>query len=212
MTRNPHSTGGTSGFTLIELLVAMSVVALLGVLLFGGLRFAAHSAGSVNRRSDDAAQVALAYDFMQRGLAAAQPFPVTEGQPRSAVQFYGTPESVAFVALAPPHVGLGGLLAFRMSLEGGSFPSRLAVTWSELYRGFPERGAAMQRPLLLVKGVRSVRLAYFGATLGNQRPGWTDHWTGRSDLPRLVRMRLTLEDGYRPPDLIVAPRLRPAER
>lgn len=205
-----HRAAGSNGFTLIELLVAMSVVALLSVLLFGGLRFAAHSAGAVNRRTDDATQVALAYDFMKHELAAAQALAVTAGRPRSPMQFDGGPESVTFVALPPAHVTLGGFLVFRMALQNNDSQSRLTISWSRVGRGFPERGSAMRRPALLMEGVRSLQLAYYGRIVANQPPAWTDNWSGRPDLPRLVRMRVTLEDGYRSPDMIVALQLRRA--
>lgn len=201
------STRCERGFTLIELLVAISVVALLSVLLFGGLRFAIHGARSVDRRTDDAAKVALAYDFMQRVLTDARPLPVAPSDMRSTLQFDGKPQSIGFVALPPPHVGLGGFLSYRLSLEGSGPSRRLAVSWSPFRRGFSERGSAMQRPSVLIDGVRSVRFAYFGVTVPNRPPNWTDRWITRKDLPRLIRMRVVLDDGWSSPDLIVAPRL-----
>jgi hypothetical protein len=55
--------------------------------------------------------------------------------------------------------------------------------------------------------VQSVEFSYFGATELNRPPEWTDRWTDRNALPQLVRLRVAMGDGWRAPDLIVAPRL-----
>ena len=62
-----------AGFTLIELLVSVTLLALLSVLLFGGLRVGIRSGDAVTARIGDAQQIASVSDFMSNALAAMQP-------------------------------------------------------------------------------------------------------------------------------------------
>ncbi|MGH7036278.1 MAG: type II secretion system protein GspJ [Stellaceae bacterium] len=195
------------GFTLLELLVAISLVAVLSVLLFGGLRIGLRSADAVNRRVDHSAQIALAYDFMQAELADARPLPTQPGTLRSPIAFTGEPDRLSFVAVPPDHVALGGFQLLRVALQGQGQVRRLVVSWKQIKREAAAAEPAMLRPSILLDGVRSVEFAYFGVADRNRPPQWLDHWTGRATLPQLVRLRIAMADHRRVPDLIVAPRL-----
>ena len=100
--------GGDEGFTLVELLVAVTLISLLTVLLFGGLRFGTRSADAVGRRIDASSDMALLYDFMQTQLANAQPTLAAEDTTSDSVKFDGEPTTISFVGLPPTEVDLGG--------------------------------------------------------------------------------------------------------
>ena len=198
--------GSAEGFTLLELLVAVSLVALLSVLLFGGLRIGLRSADAVDRRVDRSAQIALAYDFMQNELADARPLPTQPGALRSPIDFAGEPDGLSFVAVPPDDVALGGFQLFQVALQGQGQNRRLVVSWKQVERGATAEPTMVQ-PSILLDGVTSVEFAYFGAVDRNRPPEWQDHWTDMLTLPQLVRLRIAMADHWRAPDLIVAPRL-----
>lgn len=195
------------GFTLVELLVAVSLVALLSVLLFGGLRLGLRTADAVDGRVDHTAQIALAYDFMQNELTDARPLPVALDSTPSPIDFTGEPNAVSFVAVPPADVALGGFQLLRVAMEGEGQRRRLVVSWHQVPRGPAASEPSMLQPSVLLDGVRSVDFAYFGVADPNRPPAWMDHWTDRQALPQLVRLRIALADGWSGPDLIVAPRL-----
>jgi general secretion pathway protein J len=199
----------TAGFTLVELLVAVTLVAVLTVALFGGLRFATRSTDAVGKRIDRTAQLALAYEFMERELGDAQALPASSSAPDAPVDFDGEAEGLSFVALPPGELGLGGFHWLHVALEGTGPARRLIVSWEALARG-PEAEAASisaPRPSILLDGVKDVAFAYFGVQDPNRPLAWGDRWTERRALPQLIRLRVTLADGTRAPDLVVAPRL-----
>ena len=206
MTPSRQSHGTAKGFTLLELLVAVSLVALLSVLLFGGLRIGLRSADAVDRRVDHSAQIALAYDFMQNELADARPLPTQPGALRSPIDFTGEQDGLSFVAVPPDDVALGGFQLFRIALQGQGQNRRLVVSWKQIERGVTAE-PTMVRPSILLDGVRSVEFAYFGVVDRTRPPEWLDHWTDMLTLPQLVRLRIAMADHWRAPDLIVAPRL-----
>jgi general secretion pathway protein J len=196
-----------AGFTLVELLVAVTLVAVLTVALFGGLRFATRSTDAVSRRIDHTAQLALAYEFMERELSDAQALPASSGAPDSPVDFDGEPDGLSFVALPPGELGLGGFHWLHLALDGTGPSQRLSVSWDALARGPEAAPISAPLPSILLDGVKSVAFAYFGVQDPNRPLAWADRWTERRALPQLIRMRVTLADGTRAPDLVVAPRL-----
>lgn len=207
MTRPQTDGDAASGFTLVELLVAVTLVAVLTVVLFGGLRFATRSTDAVGRRIDHTAQLAVAYQFMQRELGDAQALPASAGLPDSPVDFDGEADALSFVALPPGELGIGGFHWLHVALEGSGPARRLVVSWEALPRGPETALVSAPQPSILLDGVKDVAFAYFGVQDPNQPLVWSDQWAERRALPQLIRLRVTLADGTRPPDLVVAPRL-----
>ncbi len=195
-----------AGFTLIELLVSVTLLALLSVLLFGGLRIGIRSGDAVTARIGDAQQIASVYDFMNNALAAAQPLKAgTDGD--APIDFAGEADQLQFVALLPPEVSVGGFFRLRAALdEPQRGQRRLVVAETPWPRPSLEPVAFNTRPSVLLDGVRSIAFAYFGIPAPNQPAQWNDHWTGRHSLPQLIRLSLVLADGSRAPDLVIAPR------
>lgn len=191
-----------SGFTLIELLVSVTLLALLSVLLFGGLRIATRSGDAVAARVGDARQIALAYDFMSNALAAAQPLK-TATDPDAPIDFAGEADRLQLVALLPPDIGVGGFFRLSAALDDAR---RLVVAETPWSRPGVEPVEFNTRPSVVLDGVRRLDFAYFGTAAANQPARWNDRWTDRHNLPQLIRLRIVLADGARAPDLVIAPR------
>jgi general secretion pathway protein J len=191
-----------AGFTLIELLVSVTLLALLSVLLFGGMRIAIRSGDAVSARVGNAQQIASVYDFMNNTLSAVQPLRFgTDGD--APIDFAGEAEQLQFVALLPPDIGVGGFFHLNATLDD---QRRLVVAEEPWPRPGVEPVAFNTRPSILLDGVRSIAFAYFGIPAPNQPAQWNDHWIDRHGLPQLIRLRLVLADGAVAPDLVIAPR------
>lgn len=196
------------GFTLIELLVAITLIALLTVGLYQAFGIGTRAAGTVSANIDRPAQLALAYDFMQRAFSAAEPLSTTgDPSPAAIISFDGARQALSFIVLPPAYLAIGGFQRLRLGLEPGKNGSRLVVTWTGVARGPIAPQPAMLQPSVLIDGVRSVAFSYFGVPEPQQEAAWLDRWSERNALPQLIRVRLTLANGTRAPDLIVAPRL-----
>lgn len=195
------------GFTLVELLVAITLVALLTGVLFGGLRFGTRAASAVATRTDRSSEIALLYDFMQNEIADARLLPTSGSGPSATPSFEGLPDTMSFVTVPPAYLALGGFHLLNLAMQGEARTRRLMVSWQQVLRGPALPEATALPPSLLLDRLKSVEFAYFGVADGNQLPQWLDRWTGRAELPQLVRLRVVMADGWRAPDLIVAPRL-----
>ena len=204
--RLARAAAADAGFTLVELLVAITLLALITTVLFGGLRFGTRAAAAVAVRVDRSSEIAGAYDFMQGELADARLLPPSIDPSQPAMSFDGQPDAVSFVAIPPAYLALGGYHRLHVMTEGSGPNRRMIVEWQQIPRGAWPADAATLQPSVLLDKVGSVAFGYFGVAEANHPPEWQDHWTDRTDLPQMIRLRVTLADGWQGPDLIVAPR------
>jgi general secretion pathway protein J len=195
------------GFTLVELLVALTLFALMSVLMFGGLRFGLRAWESGGERIDEAAQVEVVQSLLRRALSQARlPW---EDQDRDILSvFSGTPDTVSFVAPLPSHSGSGGLAVFLLSEQRNSDGASLALAW-RIFRPDDFDSAAFDEDRLLLENIGSIKFAYYGRVDASLPPNWLDRWDGLLGLPQLIRVRVSFPPGDRRrwPDLVVAPRL-----
>lgn len=194
------------GFTLVELLVAITIVALMTVALFGGLRLGSRASNAVDRQIDRSSKITVVYDFMQRELTDARPLAATFGAQQSTIDFDGEAGEITFATIPPAYLALGGFHRLHIALDDAGGQGRLMVSWQQIPRGTTLSDAAPLRPSLLLDHVRQAEFAYFGPPDVNLPSQWQDQWTARDKLPQLVRLRLIMSDGWHAPDLVVAPR------
>jgi general secretion pathway protein J len=199
--------GRSDGFTLVELLVAITLIALLTAGLYQAFGIGTRAARTVSANIDRPAQIAVAYDLMQRALTAAEPLPISADPTQPALNFDGEPDALSFVAVPPAYLAVGGFQLLHLGLEPGNAGSRLIVSWQGVARGPIASQPAMLQPSILIDKIRSIAFGYYGVPGPKQSAAWLDRWRGRDSLPQLIRLRVTFTNGMRTPDLIVAPRL-----
>jgi general secretion pathway protein J len=196
------------GFTLVELLVALTLFALLSVLLFGGLRFGTRATEAGTARNEWSAELAGAVIFLRNQLADAQPLLKRESDQSTSIAFDGEPGSMEFVGLPPAYLAPGGWHTLHLGLDRQRGRNRLVVAWRLVQTLGPEATLSQPRSSVLLDRVRSVEFAYFGALGDDDDPAWHERWQSAMRLPSLVRTRIVFTDGQTAPDIIVA--LRPA--
>lgn len=193
------------GFTLIELLVALTLMALLSVILFGGLRFGIRAWETGGRNLEEAGRIESVQSLLRRELTQARFLPQKDNAGPIA-PFKGDASSLVFMAPLPNHGGAGGSYLFRLALRESNGRSDLTLAW-RLYR--PELLASDREIFddgtVLVGDIASIELSYYGSP-GPQLPlQWWDKWNGSSGRPRLIRLRMEFPPGDRRrwPDLII---------
>jgi len=177
------------GFTLLELMLALSIVAAVLIILFGGLRvgLAAWRRGDERAaRLDHARSVVL---LLERALSGTFPYrPALEEGQEAQILFAGQPDRLTFVTLTPPLpaadaaaftvVGLAGDPA-GLTLRQQPMPNRLDL----------DRLA----PVLVDPETIAVRFRY----LGKEPEAWQAEWdmTQEETLPRAVEITLLGHQG-----------------
>ena len=208
MISNRCSLGQQSGFTLLELLVALLVLGLLVVGLAQGVRAGLTMWGAQTRRLSETAELdagARVLRMLLTNMTALSPGNVGTGAatPNAAIpNIEASSDKLTFVGDLP--TGLGTTRRANITLELDQ--ERLVLRWT------PHRHERTTAPepepieIELIRGVERLEFAYWGAGSPDQPAGWQDQ-SGSSQLPELIRVRLTFPKGDRRrwPDLIVAP-------
>ena len=196
---------GPQGFTLVELLVGLTLMALLSVLLFGGLRFGVRAWEAGGERIEQASRVEMVQNLLRRQISQARRLPqAVDAGP--VAPFVGEADSLVFIAPLPVHRGIGGSYLFRLTQRETDGRSNLALAW-HLYRPELLTGglAEPDEQATLLEDIVGIELAYYGANDQEQPMQWWDAWDGASGMPQLVRLRVEFPPGDRRrwPDLII---------
>jgi general secretion pathway protein J len=213
------------GYTLVEFIVAMALVALVMVLLTGGLFLASRGWERIDAKTTRVTDVRQSFEFLRTRLAAARE--VTLRLPDGlATLFWGDSRMLEWVAPLPAYVGPGGLSVMRLSLVVEDAAKTLVlerwllhpeslgddawatpawVPMTPLAAPAESEESVLYGRHVLIEGVAEFELAYFGAVEQGARPQWHDRWAGVAALPRLVRIRLSQPSETWPDVLIELP-------
>ncbi|MGB4948699.1 MAG: type II secretion system protein GspJ [Candidatus Competibacter denitrificans] len=192
------SRAGQAGFTLLELVIAITLMGLILVVLYSGLRLGLNSSESGEQRAEATDRLRLVQEFLRRQLAQSMTVYQANDQKEQVVVFAGQPNSIDFVAPMLTQLGQGGLYRVRVGLANG----RLQVRWRPYQPDDPNAGAEQQKVLL--EGVSKIEWAYFGSERDDdpEPPRWHTEWSSPQRRPSLVRLNLQGQQTW--PDLVVA--------
>ena len=177
------------GFTLLELVLALSIVAVMLTILFGGLRVGLRAWQRGEERAETLEHARSMNQLIEQTLAGTYPFQGRIDQSTQArVLFQGEAEKASFVTMSPP-LPLPAAVAFTavtLSMEAGA-SFGLAIREKALPNFDPFETV---RPSLVDPTVTGIRFRYLRDPDGGT---WEDTWDGVHErgLPRAVEVTLT---------------------
>jgi len=188
--RVPSGSTGT-GFTLLEVLIAIAIVALIAVLGYRALAALSDSESKLAAEATRWRTLDLFFARLEGDLRQAMPRPARLSDTREPAWLAGA-DATGNAVLAFSRAGP------EFALEAGSAGQRLAYRFRDgsvevLYWASYDRPRGVDpAAYVLLDGVASLRFAYL-----TRNGAWVDSWplTGESDLPRAVKVDLTLVSG-----------------
>lgn len=199
------------GFTLLELLIAITLLGLILVLLFGGLRLGVRSWDAAQASVDTMNTVRSVEGFLRGEMGRVYPYRWRSGSGQR-MAFLGERHSLSFVAPLPSRIGGGGLYVMSMTLEQNGDVKR--IVWKQLpvsarMQDFSALADAKEMELASAElsNVEEVWLTYFGQESDSAEPRWMDRWENDKRLPQLIRVQVKLKRGPEWPEFVVAPML-----
>jgi general secretion pathway protein J len=201
-------TGGEAGFTLVELLVGLALFSLLVTLLFDNVRFGLRAWHSAGTSAEQFERSMISQDLLRRTIGNLYPMMVvTNGALQQQIDFEGTREVISFLGNAPIASNGGGRFRFSIFVERKQEQAELVMTSTPELASSDDQ--SMTRRTLLLSGIDRAEFSYLGETAMERKLQWNDSWAKRSDIPRLVRLRVGFRSGDARlwPDLLIAPRI-----
>jgi general secretion pathway protein J len=204
MHERPHL-AASRGFTLIELLVALTLMALLSVILFGGLRFGMRAWESGGQHVEQAGRIEAVQSLLRRQISQTRILPQS-ADAGPVAPFVGESRSLVFIAPLPVHRGIGGSYLFRLTQDEREGRPDLTLAWRQYRPELLSSDPSMfEEGTTLLEDIAGIELSYFGAPDPERAPQWWEAWDGINGAPQLVRVRVEFPpgDSRRSPDLIV---------
>jgi prepilin-type N-terminal cleavage/methylation domain-containing protein len=184
------------GFTLIELIIALSIVASLLLVAFGGLRMAVAAWRRGDERIEAQQHTRSLTVTLARTLGAAYPYREArrEGE-TSVLLFKGDAESVEFVTLASPFPTPVPVAFTAVVIEIGNVGERRGLVVRQ--RILPNRDPFTAAAIAVEDpAIEAIELSYLGDG------GWQSEWDAEAQggLPRAIKLALgaPAPDGSRP--------------
>lgn len=193
-----------AGFTLLEVVLALTLLAAMLAMAWGGLSFALRGWDTGEASGRRTVDLQLAQNFLRRELAEV--FPMRWKDPLTVrVAFEGDAGHMRFVSTRAAGVQSGGLALVGLDVEPAADPKQRNLV---MRRALPDEHAKDFAPLrgaeatVLVSDVDSVKFAYFGAENDFNDPRWVDQWTFTGRIPQLVRLKVKTGDGTELPEIV----------
>ena len=191
------------GFTLIELVLALTIVAILVTMLFGGLRVGLRAWQRGEERATALQHARSMRRFLEDALAGTYWYlgQTDQNTASPALLFKGDPDRVSFVTVSPPlPLPLPiPFMAVTLSMDAGNAPG-LAVREKALpnFDPFEEVAPSVVDPTIASIGFRYLRAG----------GDWQDTWDGAEEraLPQAVEVTVTpLVEGRveQPPPVVI---------
>ncbi|MBU6405157.1 type II secretion system minor pseudopilin GspJ [Metallibacterium scheffleri] len=185
-----HPPRRARGFTLIEMLVAVAIFAVLAVLAYAGLDAVLRQRGELDLHYQRLHVLQRAYEVMQRDFSQAAPRGVRDelGGPLPALRGDPSGRVVALTRAGypnPAEVRRSQLLRVRYELHDRQL---LRLQFPVLDRA----PVGLPKPVVLLRGVRHLRLRYLDAS-GNWQTSWPPAGVTAPTLPRAVAVTLRVD-------------------
>ncbi|AXK70934.1 prepilin-type N-terminal cleavage/methylation domain-containing protein [Lysobacter sp. TY2-98] len=200
------------GFTLIEVLIATVLLAAGLTLAFATITGATGATRHGEATAASNEHIRAVEGFLRRRLAGARAVSFQiDPSTGQAMRFAGDAERMRFVSDLPDYIGRGGPSVHDLRIQRMASGDGVRLTLGLVAAQPGDATAAVDRePEVLAENLRSVEFHYRGVGEDGKPAEWQDDWTTTEQLPLLVEIRITGEDGKPWPVLDVAPRLAAA--
>ncbi|NOT12018.1 MAG: prepilin-type N-terminal cleavage/methylation domain-containing protein [Methylococcaceae bacterium] len=190
------------GFTLIEVLIGLTLLSIMMVLLFTSLKICADSWEKGETKIAEVNEISVVYNFFQRHLSAARPLWDDFSGEERTFSFQGKSQSLQFVSAFPASVGKSGPQLISLFLQEEDQERVIKVVLTPFFP-LADGNEWNKEEVTLVSGVSEFKLTYFGAEDGASEGVWMDEWLVKQVQPRLVKIKIELENGIFWPEMVI---------
>jgi len=192
-----RSTAGERGFTLVEMLLAMTLMSMLMVLAYGGLRASTRATDRGQAILEESGRIRMAHQFVRKQLNQMVPlaFETSEDQVDRTV-FEGSSNRIRFVAPMPGYLGFGGPQVQELSFQNSDDGLALVISHA-LLQGFEEEKLYERDPIFLLDGIDQAEFQFLSLDEDGEFLSWSNQWDVPQEMPLAVSLSIEFnEDVY----------------
>jgi general secretion pathway protein J len=186
-----------AGFTLVEMLLAMTLMSMLMVLAYGGLRASTRATERGQIILEESSRIRMAHQFVRKQLNQMVPlvFEASEDQDMRTV-FEGSSNRIRFVAPMPGYLGFGGPQVQELTFQNRDEGLALVLSHA-LLQGFEEAKLYERSPILLLDRIEQAEFQFLSFDEESEISSWSNLWDEPENLPLAVSLEIELsEDVY----------------
>jgi general secretion pathway protein J len=193
----------TRGFTLIEVMLAISLVALVMAMAYGGFRAAVRASNSGEVIIEENNRLRVVQQFVRRQLMLAQALVIEEENDGQRIRFMGDRDHVRFVSPMPGYLSYGGAYVQQFSIERGVEGYELVYYYAML-NGYEPGDIDAHDGIVLLENLSRGEFHFLGMEVETQDVYWADYWEMVDELPLAVALEIDLDRNHRHvwPDLV----------
>ncbi|MBI4528560.1 MAG: prepilin-type N-terminal cleavage/methylation domain-containing protein [Deltaproteobacteria bacterium] len=184
-----------SGFTLIELTIAITLVALMAVILYGAFHLGNRAVEKFQSRSEESQTLRASGELLAGYLRSAFPYRSSPRDP--AIFFAGNEHELSFISALSRSLGGRGMSEIRIywSDDGGRTGTLALEEKMPVRLESQADGGGYRSHIVLRQGIRDFRIEYQDSR--GEGEDWVERWEGkeRQALPRAVRLSYRGERG-----------------
>ncbi len=184
-----------NGFTLIEVTIAMTLFALMAMILYGAFYLGHRAVDKAQIRSEESQRLRSVVDLLAGYIRSAYPYRPSLKDP--SIFFSGEENRLTFVSALSSGMGGRGMSEISISWGGEGDGSGLLTLAEKIPVRVESEGdsGGYRNSVVLGQGVRGFRIEYLEPQSEEER--WVEQWDGRERklLPRAVRLKHRGERG-----------------
>lgn len=184
-----------AGFTLVEMLVTLGLIALLSIVMIGGI-VQMRSMYAISQRSDTNTEFEALGNYLDKLIANAKPLALIKDNPERLLVFEGAADRMRLISVIRTDSDQLNLREVELKLRAHGNASDLIQSSS------PRRlsGLSTSSDPVLIADLTSVTLEYLGRPLAASAgpSDWQTSWNEPGRLPRAVRITVAAERSMKP--------------
>lgn len=180
------------GFTLIEVLLAMSLMATIMALAYGGLRASTRAAFRGEEMIANIQNMRMVHQFVRRQLNQVLPLAYMSDA-LDRISFEGETDRITFVASMPGYLGFGGPQVQSLALERGNDGLELVLRHLPLAASF-DGALEDTEAIVLLEGIESGQFTFLGRDELGDIGEWEASWEEVEIPPEAISLDLKLKE------------------
>jgi prepilin-type N-terminal cleavage/methylation domain-containing protein len=182
------------GFTLIEVVLALSIFALIGMILYGAFSLGNNALTKSQASFDNNQRLRSLGDLLGSYIRSSYPYRASAQD--QTIFYQGEGDSLTFISSFSLSLGGRGMAKIHIYREGDSSKDGVLKLEEETPVRFDDESEQGQsNAVTLEAGVENLQISYLDPQSEEEK--WEERWDGRerSALPRAVRLVYRTKDG-----------------